>query len=129
MPKIKIKNIPKSIQHRICSTHEVCSTCPFDLREAISLPDGEIIFCLKDSHYDPGETVIELSEKDFPTNRQWLESLSNEDLAAFYTHGLVIKKYSPYPINISQIIGSFMSSTHGIETWLSKPCVYLMEEE
>lgn len=105
MPKIKVKNIPEATDKRICSAY------------------------LKCSHSYYYRDVIELSEKDFPTNREWIESLSNEDLAAFYTHGLIIEDYSPYPINIHQMIGSFTASEQGIKDWLSQPCRYLMEEE
>ena len=121
MPKIKCKNILSSTEERICNTHPCNSTCPLH-------KDNEI-FCIRDARYEPNDAIVELSEKDFPTNREWLESLSDEDLASFYTAGLIIEKYSPYPINIHKIIGSFMASHQGVYEWLSQPCVYLMDEE
>ena len=102
-----------------------CFGCPF--REEV----GEDWICIFDDDSDDnvGNKVIDMDEKDFPTNREWMEGLSDEDLAAFYTHGLIIEKYSQFPINIHQIIGSFMSSQSGIKEWLSRPCMYLIEEE
>lgn len=130
MPKIKVKNIPYQTLERICSGTPCGLQCPFYTDATVLVNNYlEHITCLRDARYDPEETVIELSEKEFPTNREWMESLSDEDLATFYTQGLLIENYSPYPINIHQIIGSFMASQQGIKEWLSKPCVYLMEKE
>lgn len=123
MLKIKIKNIPLSTQRRVCLADAKCFDCPF--REEV----GEDWICIFDDDSDDnvGNKVIDMDEKDFPTNREWMEGLSDEDLAAFYTHGLIIEKYSPFPINIHQIIGNFMSSQSGIKEWLSEPCKFLME--
>lgn len=118
MPKIKVKNIPGTTRKRICNS-VTCSKCPLL---------AKYYRCLRLDN-SATECVVELSEKDFPTNREWLESLSDDDLAAFYTQGLLIERYSPFPINIHQTIGSFTSSQQGIKEWLSKPCLYLMEEE
>lgn len=118
MPKIKIKNIPSKIVDKICNEDSLCEKCPFNIKE----------ICTRMRTDEFGNEVIELSEKYFPTNREWLESLSDDDLAAFYTQGLLIEKYSPFSINIHQIIGSFMASQEGIKDWLSQPCPYLMEE-
>ena len=118
MPKIKVKNIPSKVVDKICNEDSLCEKCPFNIKE----------ICMRMRIDEFGNDVIELTEKDFPTNREWLESLSDEDLAAFYAQGLLIEKYSPYPINIHQIIGSFTSSQQGIKEWLSQPCIYLMEE-
>lgn len=118
MPKIKVKNIPDAVCKRICNS-VLCSKCPLC---------AKYYRCLRLDNSET-ECVIELSEENFPTNREWLESLSDDDLAAFYTHGVLIERYSPYPINIHQTIGSFMSSQQGIKEWLSQPCKYLMEEE
>lgn len=122
MPKIKIKNIPIATYKRICDNEYFCEDCPFHCTV-----DSSVI-CVPNFHPN-SEEIIELSEKDFPTNREWLESLSNEDLAAFNTHGVLIERYSPYPINIHQIIGSFMASEQGVKEWLSQPCRFLMEEK
>ena len=128
MPKIKVKNIPAIARERVCDKAPLCKECPFHLEERFVIDEDSDTGCMVDSRYDPEETIVELSNDDFPTNREWLESLSDDDLATFYTQGLVIEKYSPYPINIHQTIGSFMASQQGIKEWLSKPCLYLMEE-
>ena len=120
MPKIKVKNIPDATYTRICTNCIKCSRTYCFQFDTVKIPNGYV-------HYQ--KDVVELSEQDFPTNREWLESLSDDDLAAFYTQGLLIEKYSPFPININQIIGSFMASQQGIKEWLSKPCLYLMEED
>lgn len=125
MPKIKVKNVPSNVVDRICDCHIRCAGCVF---HHVTVVNGLEVHCMRDPRIKPEEKIIELSEKDFPTNREWLESLSDDDLAAFYTQGLLIEKYSPFPINIHQIIGSFMASEQGIKEWLSKPCLYLMEE-
>ncbi len=129
MPKIKLKNILFKTQERICADNVCNSHCPFYSDDATIADDYTFTACLRDARFDNGEMYIELSEQEFPTNREWLESLSDEDLATFYTHGVLIEKYSPCPINIHQIIGSFTSSEQGVKEWLSKPCAYLMEVE
>ena len=112
MPKIKIKNIPYKTQVRICAKNLCNSYCPYYVDEMLVNDDLEHAICIKDSKYDSAEKCIEFSEKDFPTNREWMESLSNEDLALF------MRTYE-------------FSNQHPktIEEWLSKPCVYLMERE
>lgn len=119
MPKIKVKNIPFDVLHKICNAAANCKECPLNA--------GEICMCMRLNQFQ--NEIVELSEKDFPTNREWMNNLSDEDLAAFYTNGILIEKYSPYPVNLHQVVGSFMASKRGIKEWLSKPCVYLMEKE
>lgn len=63
------------------------------------------------------------------TNRQWLESLTDKQLAEFFTHGLMVTTADyagvlPFPISIHQIAGSYIQSTLGIEKWLSMPQDY-----
>lgn len=120
MPKIKFKNIPATSRIRFCYKSYSCQQCPFDM-------EGSDTGCMITSKHNSEEVVVELSEKDFPTNREWMGSLSNEDLAAFYTHGVLIERYSQYPVNLHQIVGSFSASELGIAEWFSKPCIYLME--
>lgn len=119
MLKIKVKNVPLNTLDKICNGDTLCEKCPFNIEET----------CTRMRTDEFGNEIIELSEQYFPTNRDWLESLSDEDLAAFYTHGVLIESYSQCPINLHQIVGNFMSSELGIKEWLSKPCIYLMERE
>ena len=127
MPKIKVKNVPERIRNRICSMHMLCNTCPFYLRKKVLLPNGRTVFCLTDIYYDSRETKIELPEIDFPTNRDWMESLSNEDLATFLTTGLLIHggKYDGLTVTNALLI----PDRESMLDWLSQPCKYLMEEE
>lgn len=127
MPKIKVKNIPAVARERVCDKMYLCSECPFHLEERFVIDEDTDTGCMVDSRYDPEETIVELPEKDFPTNREWLESLSDEDLAAFYTLGVLLKDNSY--ISLYKIVMSFTSSQQGIKEWLSKPCLYLTEEE
>lgn len=108
MLKIKIKNIPLSTQRRVCLADAKCFDCPF--REEV----GEDWICIFDDDSDDnvGNKVIDMDEKDFPTNREWMESLSNEDLALF------LRSYRCTDLHPKTI-----------EEWLSKPCVHLMEKE
>lgn len=120
MPKIKVKNIPTAARMRICYNNMCgCSGCSLNMKDAD-------IKCMIRSKYNSEEKIVELLEKEFPTNREWLESLSNEDLAAFYTLGVPLKDNSY--ISLYKVAMSFTSSQQGIKDWLSKPCLYLMEE-
>ena len=116
MPKIKVKNIPEATCKRICNS-VTCSKCALC---------AKYYRCLRLDNSET-ESVIELSNDDFPTNREWLESLSNEDLAAFYTLGVPLK--DNYYISLYKVAMSFTSSQQGIKEWLSKPCKFLMEDE
>ena len=62
------------------------------------------------------------------TNRQWIESLTNRQLAEFLTYGIMVRNNYldciPFPISIHQIGGSYMQSTLGIEKWLEMPQDY-----
>lgn len=127
MPKIKVKNIPEIARERICDKVPLCSKCPFHLEERFVIDEDTDTGCMVDSRYDPEETIVELPEENFPTNREWIESLSDEDLAAFYTLGVLLKDNSY--INLYKIVMSFTSSQQGIKEWLSQPCLYLMETE
>lgn len=98
MPKIKVKNIPVRVMDRICGLSRYYVTDKKEYYRKLKI--------------DSDNSIIELSEKDFPTNREWLASLSNDKLA----NNLVTN-----PI--------FIESGRTIEEWLSKPCESLMEEE
>ena len=66
------------------------------------------------------------------TNRQWLESLTNKQLAEFLTFGLLVRSVhyigEPFIISISQIAGHYTESTKGIEKWLSQLQDYEIEK-
>lgn len=68
------------------------------------------------------------------TNRQWLESLTDKQLAEFVTCGLrvtsahYIVEYSCY-VSIHTIAAQYTQSTLGIEKWLSMPQDYIVVEE
>lgn len=113
MPKIKVKNIPYQTLERICSGTPCGSQCPFYTDATVLVNNYlEHITCLRDARYDPKEMCIELSEQEFPTNREWMESLSNKELALF------LRSYRCTDLHPKTI-----------EEWLSKPCVHLMERE
>ena len=121
MPKIKVKNIPTIARMRMCYNNMCgCSGCSLNAKDAD-------VKCMISPKYHQKETTVDIPEKNFPTNREWLESLSDEDLAAFYTHGVLIERYSPFPVNLHQIVGNFVASEQGVKEWLSQPCRYLME--
>lgn len=70
------------------------------------------------------------------TNREWLASLTDKQLAEFFTCGLIVTDANflyeePYffPMSIHQIARSYTSSTLGIEKWLSMPQDYEVVEE
>ena len=124
MPKIKVKNIPSNVVDRLCDCHIHCNGC---ILHHTTMVNGLEVRCMRDPRIKPSERIIRLSEKDFPTNRQWMESLSDEDLAAFLTTGLLIRsgKYAEFKVTKSL----FNIHREDVLDWLSKPCVYLMEEE
>ena len=57
------------------------------------------------------------------TNREWLNSLSNEQLANFLTENLQVKSYTGfvYCIGIGKIKYREISSVHAILHWLDSP--------
>ena len=68
------------------------------------------------------------------TNRQWLESLTDKQLAEFFTCGIVVTSAHyegvlPHSISSQQISGSYIQSTLGIEKWLSMPQDYIVVED
>ena len=118
MPKIKVKNIPVKVITKICGFNRFytgCSDCP------LYNDKGE---CCRKTKTDQNY-IVELSEPDFPTNRDWMEELSNEDLADFMTAGLFIRggKYNGFKTTVSLI-----TDKEEMLDWLSQPCGFLMEE-
>lgn len=78
-------------------------------------------------------TTTKCEVNDMETNRQWLNSLTDKQLAEFFTHGLMVTSMHyigvlPFPISIRQIAGSYTQSTTGIEKWLSMPQDYRVEK-
>lgn len=117
--KIKFKNIPMHSMDRICEFYSFCTSCG-----DCPLNKGKTN-CYREPITDP-DSIFELSEKEFPTNREWMESLSNEDLAALLTiSGLLIHsgKYAGMKASLSLI-----TDKEAMLDWLSQPCVYLEEE-
>ena len=59
------------------------------------------------------------------TNREWLESLSDEDLAAFLTTGLFCeylwapKPQNTFVVNVQSIANRYTHSQIGIANWMS----------
>lgn len=68
------------------------------------------------------------------TNREWLESLTDKQLAAFLTDGLFVTSAHylggvHFPVNIRMTANSYIQSNLGIEKWLSMPQDYEVVEE
>lgn len=120
MPKIKFRNIPARVMSKICGFNRFytgCSDCP--------LYNNDKGGCHAKGKIDPNY-IVELSELDFPTNRDWMEALSNVDLADFMTAGLLIcgGKHDGLKVTVSLI-----TNKEDLLDWLSQPCGYLEEED
>ena len=67
------------------------------------------------------------------TNRQWLESLSDFQLAAFLTTGIPVRMINfhtqSFPIDVWTIAHQYTDSVLGINTWLNEPQEYCLYEE
>lgn len=57
------------------------------------------------------------------TNRQWLESLTNKQLAKFLTLGITVRSMNyhtdAFTLSIHDVARQYTSSVLGIELWLS----------
>lgn len=66
------------------------------------------------------------------TNRQWLETLTDKQLALFFTSGLLVRSHyyndELFMISITQISMNYISSVAGIERWLSMQQDYDIEK-
>ena len=66
------------------------------------------------------------------TNRQWLETLTDKQLALFFTFGLLVRSNhynsEPFMMSITQISMNYTASVAGIEMWLSMPQDYEVEK-
>ncbi len=58
------------------------------------------------------------------TNREWLQSLSDQELAGFLTNGLSVTSTrwggTPYYMSIGQVTAQYTMSRLGITEWLSR---------
>jgi hypothetical protein len=84
----------------------------------------------------PNEFREMLSNKPetLPTNRQWLESLTDKQLAEFLTCELQVTTAHylgmlPFFIDMRSIAYSYTQSNLGIEKWLAMPQDYIVLEE
>lgn len=57
------------------------------------------------------------------TNRQWIESLTDRQLAEFLTFGIMVRRLNyhtdAFRVSIHDIARQYTSSTLGVESWLS----------
>lgn len=62
------------------------------------------------------------------TNKEWLNSLSESELASFLTTGLFVESTEyegfPFHINIADLSRRYISSYAGIYNWLSEEQEY-----
>ena len=67
------------------------------------------------------------------TNREWLESLTDRQLAEFLTSGLWVCSThyvsEPFMISINRISMNYTTSTAGVEKWLSMSQDYEIKKE
>lgn len=68
------------------------------------------------------------------TNREWLKSLTDKQLAQFLMYGLKVVSAHymgdyPFYINITCVASQYTQSTLGIEKWLSMPQDYIVVED
>lgn len=67
------------------------------------------------------------------TNRDWLQSLTDTDLADFYTVGLIVVPFAlpgvTQAINIREIASRYIDSRLGITDWLSESREFMTVKE
>jgi hypothetical protein len=67
------------------------------------------------------------------TNRQWLESLTDNQLAAFLSYGLLAEsaqiKTLPFVINLDIVTGRYTHTELGLRDWLGRPQEFIIVEE
>ena len=70
------------------------------------------------------------------TNREWLASLSDEQLARFFTNGVLVNYHGnmsaffpPFYLSILQVAYGYISSTEGIKKWLKEKQAYEVVSE
>ena len=71
--------------------------------------------------------------KDNITNREWLESLTNNQLAAFFSYGILVEevqvKTLPFVINLGMVAGHYTHTELGLRDWLGRPQEFMIIEE
>jgi hypothetical protein len=74
----------------------------------------------------------EVNRKQTRTNREWLQSLSDQELSEFLTVGIELKFLS-MPVacvyNIREIASRYTQSTKGLEKWLAKEQEFMTIDE
>jgi hypothetical protein len=67
------------------------------------------------------------------TNREWLESLTNNQLAAFLSYGLLAEgaqvKTLPFVVNLQMIAGRYTHTELGLREWFGRPQEFVIVEE
>jgi hypothetical protein len=67
------------------------------------------------------------------TNRQWLESLTNNQLAAFLSYGILVEgaqvKTLPFVINLNIVAGRYTHTELGLREWFERPQEFVIVEE
>ena len=67
------------------------------------------------------------------TNREWLESLTDNQLAAFLSFGILVEgaqiKTSPFVINLDIVAGRYTYSELGLRDWFGRPQEFVIVEE
>lgn len=67
------------------------------------------------------------------TNREWLESLTDNQLAAFLSYGLLAEgaqiKTLPFVINLDIVAGRYTHTELGLRDWLGRPQEFIIVEE
>jgi len=97
----------------------------------LEFTEEEIIKSLKGVGIEVSDIYTE--KPSFPTNREWLASLTDRQLAEFFTLGLQVRSLYyhtvPFTVSITQIAMSYTASIAGIETWISMPQDYIVVED
>lgn len=67
------------------------------------------------------------------TNREWLETLTDKQLAAFLSYGILAEgaqvKTLPFVINLQMIAGRYTHTELGLRDWLERPQEFAIVEE
>lgn len=62
------------------------------------------------------------------TNREWLETLTDRQLAEFFTHGIMVRNLNyhtdAFRVSVHDVARQYTSSVLGLELWLSSTIQY-----